>query len=111
MKFIGGVLDDRLVDNFDARNATNELRCESEMWFRMSPTGQSVELVKSGRRDANWIGYQVHVYKKIGKSPQGYFEYRLQREEVVERCAAKTKNGKRCKKERYKNEAYCETHK
>lgn len=111
IKFVGGFLDGNFYDNVDSRVALNELHEASGSWYRKSDSGEKVEVIMGGQLDRNWIGFLVHIYKKMGKGDDGYLQYKFVREKLVERCTAFTKTARQCMKSRFKDLQVCESHK
>ncbi|MGI9274180.1 MAG: hypothetical protein ACR2PT_04875 [Endozoicomonas sp.] len=109
VRFKGGCLDGEFSDSVSARDVVKEVHQPTGGWFRKE--GDQVQVMQGGRRDRNWLSYQIHIYKKAGKDKNGYFEYRYDRSEMVERCGATTKAGTQCMKSCYRDLTLCETHK
>ena len=109
IKFTGGCLAGEHFEDIDTRTLLDEISEPTGVWIR--DDDDKVQIMKGGDLDKNWMSYQIHIYTKASKDKSGYYEYKYDRDGVIERCSAITKKGVQCSKTCYKDLNVCETHK
>ena len=103
VKFIGGVLDGAVDDEFDTRAMTAQIMsyfggvCVSDDEMRLDLDR------KMPFSHTNWISHAYDVYKKKSKGKDGYFTYMFFKSITVHRCRALTQSQGRCMNEAGKN--------
>jgi hypothetical protein len=108
VKFIGGVLDGEIFEQFDTRSLIDSISQFNGTWCE--ELSGKISIFKGEKLGKNWINFSVDKYDKHPKSEDGYFIYIRTGTTVVHRCKALTKKGLRCQHFSKEGFELCPTH-
>lgn len=108
VKFVGGPLDGHIEEMVIIKHLVKNYRVRSDKFFASEPNGGMS--IRSGKLSSNWHSFSQDIYirQKKPKHSGGEFTiYLFDRNIIIERCQAITKQGTQCTRSAREGTNHC----